>query len=292
MSLATMTNNIFRFCPGLHPDLVKSNLQDSYRYLCLKEWNRLKLQRQIVTVAPYSTGTVAVAIDGIVTGVGTTFTSVMVGRFMKVYYDDTIFEIQTYSSPTNVTLKDWSGAVLTAGKSYSIIKTIYTMDITFARIFDIIYQIPLKKKSQAYFNKIDPGRTSSASSPTGWALAGVNSSGMIQVEIYPPPSSMVNPRVYGKMGFSTLADGDSPRLPEDLIEAHALLNCYQIKDLKEPDGGWGKKVGMQNEIYQRLLDDYLEDDFQLGEYSDRVKDVMGEVGFPLDDNFRCEHDVD
>ena len=292
MSLATMSNNILRFSPGLNLDLIKSTIQDSYRQLCVRDWNRLKLQRQIYTVAPYSTGKVSVATTGIVTGVGTTFTSDMVGRFMRVSYGDSFFEIQTYSSGTSITLKDWTGAVIVAGTAYSIFKTIYIMDTTFKLIWDVIYQIPLKKKSQSYFNKIDPGRTSTSSSPIAWALAGLTSAGVVQIEVYPVPSQLVPLRVYGKMGFSTLADSDLAKLPEDLIEAHALLTCYRLKDLKEPGQGWEEKIKLQAEFYGAMLADYEEEDYQLGEHPDRVKDVMGESAFPGDDNFALSHDTE
>jgi hypothetical protein len=40
-----------------------------------------------------------------------------------------------------------------------------------------------------------------------------------------------------------------------------------------------------------MLTDYTEEDYQLGEHPDRVKDVMGETGFPGDDNFALSHDI-
>jgi len=291
MSLANMSNNILRFCPGLNLDLIKSTIQDSYRQLCSKDWNRLKLTRQTYTTAIYSTGTVSIAADGTVTGSGTTFTSAMVGRHMSVYYDDAFFEIQTYLSPTSIILKDWAGEVV-SGEAYTIFKIIYTIDPSFKLVWNVIHQIPLKKKSQSYFNSVDPGRTSTSSSPTAWALAGLSPTGAVQIEIYPVPTDVVPLRVYGKMGFSTLADGDSPRLPEDLIEAYSLITCYRLKDLKEPGQGWAEKIVIQNELYGSLLADLNEEDYQLGEHSDRVKDTMGEVGYPTDDNFALSHDVD
>lgn len=292
MSLATMANNMLRFCPGLNLDVMKSTIQDSYRQLCLRDWNRLKLTKQIYTVAPYSTGTVAVAADGKVTGTSTVFTSGMVGRQMRVYYTDSFFEIQSFTSTTSITLKDWPGTVVAAGTTFSIFQIIYPVDSTFKLVWDVVYQIPLKKKSQSYFNKIDPGRISTGSSPTSWALAEMSLTGAIQIEIYPPVTQVITLRVYGKMGGLTLADGDTAKLPEDLIEDHALISCYRLKDLKEPGQGWDQKILLQNEIYNRTMVDFEEEDYQLGEYSDRVKDVMGEVGFPQDDNFALSHDVE
>jgi hypothetical protein len=281
-----------RFAPGLNPDILKSVLQDIYRQLCSEDWGRLHLVRSTPTVIPYSTGTVSVAADGVVTGVGTTFTSAMVGRWMRVYYDDCIFEIQTYSSSTSLTLRDWTGEVVAAGTSYSIFKTIYNADSLFGELHDVIYQIPLKKRSQLYFNELDPGRTSTGSSPTDWAFAGVTSAGVIQFEIWPVPTSVISLRMDGKIKASTLGDSDTPYLPEDLIEAKALITCYELKELQQPGVGWAKKKSDQIVIYGDLLQIYREEDYRLQAFPDRVKDVQGEPGYPQDDNFALSHDVE
>ncbi len=291
MTLATMTNNMLRFIPGLNPDLIKSTLQDSYRQLCSKEWSRLKLQRQIYTAAIYSTGTVAVAATGIVTGVGTTFTAAMVGRFMKVEYTDSFFEILSYSSGVSITLKDWTGEVVAAGHTYSIFKTIYSVDTTFGIVYEVAYQTSLKKKSQRSFNQIDPSRSGTGSTPTYWAYAGTTTAGVIQIEIYPIPTSIIPLRVYGKIRASTLGDSDTPYLQEDLIEAHALINCYELKDIQQPGMGWGQKATKQSQIYIDILERYEAEDFELDAHHDKVKDAMGEGSYPIDDTFATNHDV-
>ncbi len=292
MTLATMTNNVLRFVPGLNPDLIKSTLQDSYRQLCSKEWSRLKLQRQIYTAAIYSTGTVAVAITGIVTGVGTAFTAAMVGRFMKVEYTDSFFEILSYSSPTSITLKDWTGEVVAVGHTYSIFKTIYSVDTTFGIVYEVAYQISLKKKSQRYFNQVDPSRSGTGSTPIYWAYAGTTTAGVIQIEIYPIPTSIIPLRVYGKIRASTLGDSDIPYLQEDLIESHALINCYELKDIQQPKMGWGQKATKQSQIYTDILDRYEAEDFELDAHHTKVRDTMGEGSYPIDDTFATNHDVE
>ena len=292
MSLATMSNNVLRFCPGLNPDILKSTLQDTYRQLCSKDWGRLHIVRSTPTIIPYATGTVSVNAAGTVTGVGTTFTSAMVGRWMRVYYSDAIFEIDTYTGATEILLKKWTGDVVAAGTSYSIFKTIYNADALFGELHDIIYQMPLKKKSQSYFNKLDPSRLSTGSSPTDWAFAGVTSAGVIQFEIWPVPTSVISLRMDGKIKASTLGDSDSPYLPEDLIEAKALITCYELKELQQPGVGWAKKKSDQIVIYGDLLQMYEEEDYRLQAFSDRVKDTQGDPTFPSDDNFALSHDVE
>jgi hypothetical protein len=290
MTLAIMANNILRLCP-MNFEIIKSNLQDSYRQLASKDWNRLNLQRLIYTAIPYSTGTVSVATTGVVTGVGTTFTAAMVGRFMKVHYTDAFFEISVFTNVTTITLKDWPGEVVAAGTSYSIFKTIYDIPTEMGMVYNLIYQIPLIKKSQSYFNYVDPARTSSSSSPTYWAYAGVTSAGLLQVELYPPATSVVGIRAYGKQKITTLGASDSPYLPEDLIEARALLNCYRMKDVQQPKQGWAEKVSEQTAFYAELFATFQEEDYQLESHHTKVKDAMGEPVIPQDDNFALSHDV-
>lgn len=292
MTLATMANNVLRFTPGLNLDIVKSLIQDSYIQLCAKDWNCLKFQSQIYTSPVYATGTVAITEGGTVTGVGTTFTPAMVGQYMKVYYSDSFFEIESYTNATTIKLKNWSGEIVAAGQTFSIFKTIYTVDPSFKLVWDVVYQTSLRKRSQSYFNKIDPGRTSTSSSPIAWALAGINSNGVIQIEIYPPVTAVIALRVYGKIGGRTLANDETSKIPESLIEDSALLSCYRLKEIKEPNQGWEAKIMLQAETYKESLADFTEEDFQLGDHSDRVKDTTGEFGYPMDDNFALSHDVE
>jgi hypothetical protein len=291
MTLATMSNNLLRFVPGLSPDLIKSTLQDSYKQLTSRDWARLKLQRQIYTTATYSTGTVSVDTTGVVTGVGTTFTSAMVGRFMRIEYTDSLFEIDSYASGISVTLKDWTGVAVAAGHSYTILKVIYPVDTLFGVVYEVEYQTSLRKKSQRYFNQIDPSRTTTGT-PTYWAYAGMTSAGVIQIEIYPVPTTVIPLRIYGKRRASTLGDSDTPWVQEDLIETHALINCYELKDLQNPKEGWGQKAVKQVQLYTELLERYETEDYQLDAHSDKVKDRMGGGDFPLDDNFAVSHDVE
>jgi len=292
MSLSTIANKLLKFAPGLNLDLVKSIIQSSYEELCGRDWSQLKLQRQITTVAPYSTGTVAVATDGTVTGSSTVFNSAMVGRFMRVYYDDSLFEIESVTSQTELKLKDWTGEVVDADTSYSILKTIYPVNSDFGLIFDVIYQTALTKKSQSYFNRIDPGRTSTGDAPIFWAYAGKNDADAILIEIYPPVTSAVPLRVYGKMKAVTLEDDDTPKLPEALVAAHALIECYAFKARQQPKQGWEERQTSQEGQFASLLIQYEDEDFQLDSHPGRVRDTSSEPLIPSDDNFSLSHDVD
>ncbi len=303
MTLAAMKNNILRFVPGLNPTLIESTIQDSYRQLTMMEWNQLNIVRTIYTIPFYSTGTVTIDATGIVTPVltfdpitglytGATidaiFDSTFVGRHMRVSYSDAFFEIASYSAPT-ITLKDWTGLVITTATTYSIFKIIYSLSSEIKLLFDLAYNMSLRKKSQWYFNKADPARTMSGE-PCYYAFAGYDSNNNIQVEVYPVPDATYPLRGYGKRKVIPLTDTTFPILPEDLVENHALLQCYRIKATLEPKAGWEQRITEQAAIYQSLFDAAKDEDYQLASREDKVKDRMAEEAEPVSDTFWASHD--
>jgi hypothetical protein len=211
---------------------------------------------------------------------------------MRVHYTDSFFEIESFSAPTSIKLKDWTGLTLLPGTTYSIFKTIYSAGSTFKLLYDVIYQTSLGKKSQTYFNRLDPGRLTTSSSPQWWAYAGQDSSDNMLIEVYPVPTSAVALRLYGKKKTTAPADSGTFLLPEDVVEAHALIACYRLKHLQQPDEGWLKRLQDAEGVFAGLLEAFEEEDYQQGNFPDHVKDTQGGVAYPTDDNFALDHDVE
>ncbi len=292
MSLATMRNNILRFCP-LHPDVISSTIQDSYRQLGMLEWNRLNVTRTIHTFAPYSTGTVTITSAGVVTGIAATFTAAMVGREMRVgLYQDSFFEIAMVTPPSTLTLLDWTGATISVACAFTIFPLIYSVNVSMKVIFEVAYQTSLTKKSQDFFNRRDPQR-SSTGSPTWWAYAGYNVGGYSLIEVYPVADQVYPLRVYGKVNTSVLGDSDTPLLSEDLIENHALLACYRIKNAMEPKAGWNTRMADQQTTYDAVFAAAQDEDYVMEMHRERVKDYMDNVDqYPASDTFWASHDIE
>lgn len=291
MSLATMTNSILRYVPGLNPLLIEGFLQDAYRKLAALDWNRLNVTRTISTVAPYRDGTVTVASDGTCTGIGTNWTTAMVGSFMKVYYSDAFFEITDVADPTTLTLRDWSGLAITTATPYTIFRIIYPIPISIGHIFSVNYTVPLLKRTQEHFNRLDPSRRSSGQ-PVWWAFAGIGSQQSLNIEVYPVPDAAYPLRIYGKVRIETLAPSASPLLPEDLVEASALLECYRFKMQQDKTPDWQSRYAEQMLIFNNLFQVYREEDFLLGDSRTQTKDVSGAIPFTASDYFAVNHDID
>lgn len=93
------------------------------------DWPYYVQQGVITTVAPYSTGTAKVTNGSTtVTGVGTTFTSNMVGRKFRHANENPYYIIKAYVSATQLTLSSpYQGATDSVGSSYTIYKDEYRL---------------------------------------------------------------------------------------------------------------------------------------------------------------------
>lgn len=116
--------------PGVDLELVNGWIKSSYReILDHRKWPLLEDQdADIVTVAPYRTGTVAVT-NGLntVTGTGTTFTSAMTGRRFRVLGRYELYTF-TYVSATSGTLdRVYEGDTDTAA-TYEIFQNVFTLE--------------------------------------------------------------------------------------------------------------------------------------------------------------------
>ena len=294
MTLSFMKNNILRFVPGMQPDIIESTIQDAYRQLCLKDWNRLKFVSQINTVPLYATGTITIDATGAVTGTGTNFTSSMIGRHLRFQYSDSIFEIVSVADQTHLTVDDWTGLVVTTAAKYTIMKIIYSLDPSVGVIFSVNYDTALTKKSQSYFNRFDPARWTTGTAEW-WAYAGVDPlTGGHRIEIYPVPYETEPLRIYGKKRAIPLSDTTPvySLLNEDLLEAYALVLCYRIMESKNPKQGWAEQLANHMPFYSALLDEAWAEDFELGAHMDRVRDQMSESDWPQSNDFWAAHDIE
>ena len=295
MSQASIANNIFRLCPGLSPDLVRSFIVDSYTQLAREDWFALNITRNFITYAPYSTGKINVDVNGNVTGIGTTFASWMVGGWMTLEWSDSKFEVLTYTSPTSITIGGWSQNALT-NYPYTIFFYIYKLPLPQIKVYDVTYQTSLPKKSQSYINEIDPSRLETGQ-PLLWADAGLDIDGgtlASQIEVYPMPDQQYPLRVYGKILPSITSPTVPPvlYLPEDVVEAHALMQCLRAKCSIDPKGGWDVRLAEQMKWYAQIHDDARFEDFTRGSAPDAVKDTMAaSFAYPQSDTFAASHDI-
>lgn len=106
----------YRRAGQIQLDPIPATSDDTIYFVGRKRFGRL-------ATADYTTGTVSITAGAkAVTGVGTTFTAAMVGRFIR--FDDgdnLLYEIAAYTDATHITLtKPYEGASSVSGSTYNI----------------------------------------------------------------------------------------------------------------------------------------------------------------------------
>lgn len=114
--------------PAIDADVRDSLINERYRRILRRgDWQRLRVQAVIQTVAPYETGTIA-ATNGStsITGTDTVWTEAMSGRAIRIAEGDEYYQF-TYVSPTSGTLdRAYEGDDATAA-TYSIWQNVYVL---------------------------------------------------------------------------------------------------------------------------------------------------------------------
>lgn len=129
----------------------------------------------VTTVAPYETGTVS-ATNGskTITGSGTTFTSAMVGRKIRVSSDTTYYVIASFTSTTSIELEQAYQGTTASGSTYSIFQDEYYLNA------DVDWR--------QYFRQVQTGRRLEELSPVDFD------------SFYPAPNAEGDPYVVIPLG--------------------------------------------------------------------------------------------
>lgn len=155
--------------------LIKEAIQMGLDRATAKDLPYLMTPGFITTVAPYETGTVSVTNNSTtVTGSGTTFTSAMVGRKIRVNTDNAYYRISAFVSATEITLEAPYQGSTDSGLSYSIYKDEYRLpsDLdTYKVIRQIEESVAMVDIEATAFDVIEP-TPESEGSPNYSILAG------------------------------------------------------------------------------------------------------------------------
>lgn len=214
---------------GLSDPLIGQLLVESYKTFqeTYPYWSFLRKTTTLTTVAPYSTGTVATgASSDTITGTGTTFTSAMVGRYIKVNNDFQFYKIATYTNPTTIAIEtDYADGAKTA-QTYSIFKHIFSLASDFREMISPVFETKLIEATIEDIDRYDPGRDTSDRSRY-FIYLGLDSSAIQELELYPVPSAahMYRYRYWAKP-FTFSAGADINYLPDTLLINDTLATAY------------------------------------------------------------------
>ena len=233
--------DIHSHIPELSPITIGVQVNLVYqRLLRMYKWNFLKTHDFFTTNAPYATGTCTVA-NGATTFVGaggadfTTGTPIAVGDNVRVGTDKTFYEITTITDATNLVLADNYVGSLGAGETYSIFRNVYNLASDFGEFVSLAHETSIHEVSSTYLNIDDPLRETSGK-PTRYTMRGETAAGLKRVEVYPvPDAAYLLYYTYLKTVSDLSADTDTPAIRDDVLLYSALVDCYNLALVRNPD---------------------------------------------------------
>lgn len=237
-------------------------------------WAEKKAESTITTIAPYSTGTVSTTSTA-VTGSGTTFTSAMVGRYIRFGTDQTYYKITAFGSVTGLTIETAvaSGDV-SAGSTYSIFKNVYALPSDLDRILSMAYRDPLTEITRQDLDRLDPDRTVTATDPRYWCMRELDSSNVRQVELWPVPTGAVLVRFQYTKTNTLSSDSDVPLYRSDVLVWKSAASGAYLLYAKTGDEAWINLGDRFLQNFERQLSSALLDDVGRNSPNHRVRDVL------------------
>lgn len=253
-------------------------------------WSRRRADTTLTLVAPYSTGTITTSGTG-VTGTGTTFTSTMIGRFLRGEDSNYFLRVSAFTSATAITLETALATALT-DSDFTIFKHRYNLPSDFGRVVSVTSNFQAKAISRYDLDDIDPYRTTTASYPEYYIIFGLDpdttSSQLFQMEVWPVPSSATILRVHYVKSNELSSDSDEPLYRSDILVWKSAESGAFFLHGKTGDAAWLALADRYHARYLEALQAAKEDDLGKSPVPFHIRDSQREGG-PGDDFF-LDHD--
>jgi hypothetical protein len=257
-----------------------------------KQWSARKAEVVVNTVDPYSTGTVAITQgDATVTLTGGTFTSAMVGRYIRIADSDTFYRLITFTDATHMEIEvNWPYTAETAA-SYEVFQYLYTVDTSAGEVGQILLPSDdwaIEEKSLYWVTMRDPARRSTGGLARAYILHGLNSTNAQAIEFWPRYSAATSVRIPYYKRVDDISGTSQPIINAAVIEALALSYCYSSLISKF---GAPEYVGERDhweQVFKARLEAALEDDF---ERHNTPRAVQDQHRGSLDWDYLTRHDL-
>jgi hypothetical protein len=232
--------------PGTTLDQVDTWINAAYRdILQARDWTGLNVEGILQTVAPYSTGTVALTNGSLtVTGTGTTWTAAMDKRTFRV---DGRTELYTfyYANATSGELDRPYEGETAAAATYGIQQNIYVLpdDVQFISTITNPYTgHPLRKLTFMQLQEVQAGQTAPGA-PQYWAPATDTPEAeppvRHQVELYPAPDAAIGLPYAGIAAVQEFNENLTSGAPLPWVSPDAIIagaKALALTDAKDYNG--------------------------------------------------------
>ena len=170
-------------------------------------------------------------------------------------------------SPTaNATLTDGEGtAIAYAGSGHTaahgnIFQHIYVVSAAAERVLRISHDIALKEMDMDFLVSLDPERISTADPPWAWSHYGRDSSGRLQVALFPLPSAQ-NGLVVEFLKRADLDDDtDTPLYRPDVLKWKSAQSAAAFLYSRSGDQVWLALIDKFGDLYEKAFEAAKEDD--------------------------------
>lgn len=179
-----------------------SSLFSAGKFDFAKRWTKQAL------AAPYTTGTVSINVDATaLTGSGTTFTSAMAGRYIRLNGESALYRLVTFGSTTSFTIETYKGDANLSAVTYEIVDIRFAAPTNFLSFgwpqsdeiaTPFLSPMPLEKikylhmheqmEFQPRFYAIEQMETSSVPGPHIWVYPAPSSKQILELPYYVFPS--------------------------------------------------------------------------------------------------------
>lgn len=261
-----------------HQNIAKQVINDAYKELMRAwPWRTLTREGQILTVVPVSSGTITV-LGNAVTGVGTNFTSNLVGGYMQIGgLGKEVHLISAVNTPTSIILETQVSADVTTASTYQIFQSDYVLAegvdeegllylVDTARN-ERIQPIPLTKIEREEPNF---GSVTTSETPDFFSFVGRNANGGVIIRLFPIPNKAIQIRYVGLSTVVDLtADTDVPDIPErfeNILEEGARAKLFMW--IGKPD-----RFALHNQLFKEGIQRLIVADQADGDFVHRLREA-------------------
>jgi hypothetical protein len=175
------------------------------------------------------------------------------------------YYVVSFNTTTTISLKDGNGTTITwpratnAAASWTLFQTFYALPSDCDIVLDLAHDYPLSEfdGGREALDRYDPSRESTASDPTHWISAGINSSNARLIEIWPVPSQAMTLRGQYLIEAPQITATSTINIHPAVLTYAVAADCYNMLYSKTGDQSQQQLALFYEKKYAETKNDIL-----------------------------------